>query len=152
MLKPGESAGDFVLKNQSDVEVNTADFAGKRLLLSFHPLAWTSVCAKQMKSLEDNYEAFEDINVVPLGISCDPAPSKKAWAESLEIEQTDLLSDFWPHGEVCKKMDVFIEKMGISGRFNIILGPERKVLWSKIYPIKEVPDIKEVLEFLKKRK
>ena len=40
-------------------------------LLSFHPLAWTEVCAKQMQSLEANFEAFQSLNTVPLGLSVD---------------------------------------------------------------------------------
>jgi peroxiredoxin len=77
-IKVGEKFGDFTLKNQLDLEVNTEGLEDKKILLSFHPLAWTSVCAKQMQSLEDYYEVFEELNTVPLGISIDTSPSKKA--------------------------------------------------------------------------
>jgi peroxiredoxin len=149
-IKVGEKFGDFVLKNQQDLEINTEGFEDKKILLSFHPLAWTSVCAKQMQSLEDYYEVFEELNTIPLGISVDSSPSKKAWAESLGIEETDLLSDFWPHGAIASKLGIFIDKFGFSERANIILDEERKAIFVKVYPIKELPDVKELIAFLKK--
>ncbi len=151
-IKVGDKFGDFMLKNQSDLEIDTAGIEDKKILLSFHPLAWTSVCAKQMQSLEDKYEGFADLNTIPLGISIDTSPSKKAWAESLGIEQLDLLADFWPHGELASRMGIFLDKFGFSERANIILDEQRKVIFVKVYPIKELPDVKELLEFLKKSK
>jgi peroxiredoxin len=149
-IKVGDSVADFTLKNQLDIEINTADYKGKKILLSFHPLAWTGVCAKQMQSLEENYDKFEDLNCVALGLSVDSAPSKKAWAQSLGIETLDLLADFWPHGAAAEKCGIFLEKFGFSERANIILDENRKAVFVKVYPIKEVPDVNEVLEFLKK--
>jgi peroxiredoxin len=149
-VKVGEKLHDFKLKNQNDLEVDTAGFKGKNILLSFHPLAWTAVCAKQMRSLEDNFDAFEKLNTVPLGISIDTAASKKAWAESLGIKKLDLLSDFWPHGGTASKLGIFLEQFGFSERANIILDGERKAIFVKVYPIKQLPDVNELLEFLKK--
>jgi|ERR1035437_113922 peroxiredoxin len=149
-IKVGEKFGNFMLKNQQDLGINTEGFEDKKILLSFHPMAWTSVCAKQMQSLEDYYEVFEELNTVPLGISIDTAPSKKAWAESLGIEELDLLADFWPHGAIASKLGIFIEKFGFSERANIILDEQRKAIFVKVYPMKELPDVKELVAFLKK--
>jgi peroxiredoxin len=149
-VKVGEKFDDFVLKNQQDLEINTAGFEDKKILLSFHPLAWTSVCAKQMKALDDNYGKFEELNTVALGLSIDTTASKKAWAESLKINELDLLSDFWPHGGIASKLGIFIEKFGFSERANIILDESRKVIFVKVYPIKELPDMTELLSFLEK--
>ena len=51
-LQKGETAPEFVLKDQHGEEFRLSDLKGRRVLLSFHPLAWTGVCAKQMQSLE----------------------------------------------------------------------------------------------------
>src|SRR5574341_283185 len=120
-VKVKEKARDFKLKDQNGKEIHLSDLKGKKVLLSFHPLAWTSVCAEQMKSLEENHGRFEGLNTVALGISVDTVPSKKAWAESLGIRNTSLLSDFWPHGEIAKLYGIFREKEGFSERSNIIL-------------------------------
>jgi peroxiredoxin len=54
-IKIGDNFGDFTLKNHKDIALNTTGLAGGKILLSFHPLAWTPVCSQQMQSLEVNY-------------------------------------------------------------------------------------------------
>jgi peroxiredoxin len=142
----GEKIPEFKLVDQNEEEVTLDKFEGKNVLLSFHPLAWTSVCRNQMQELEDNYEEFEKNNTVPLGISVDPVPSKSAWADSLGLENLKLVSDFWPHGEFATKLGVFIKKKGISGRVNILVNDQGEILWAKEYDIPELPDIDEVLK------
>jgi peroxiredoxin len=51
-VKNGRKVKDFKLKDQNGQDFRLADYQGKRVLLSFHPLAWTPVCARQMQSLE----------------------------------------------------------------------------------------------------
>lgn len=151
-IKEGEKFRDFILKNQNEQDVSTEGLEDKKILLSFHPLAWTSVCAQQMQSLENNFSEFEELNTHPLGISIDTSPSKKAWAESLGIKNLDLLSDFWPHGGIAGELGIFLEKIGFSERVNIILDEQRKVEFIKVYPISQLPDIKEVLRHLRENK
>lgn len=148
MIALGSKAPDFILKDQDGKQVQLSELKGEKVLLSFHPLAWTRVCAEQMKSLEANYEQFEKLNSIALGLSVDAVPSKKAWAKELAIENTRLLSDFWPHGEVAKLYDIFREKDGFSERANIIVDENLKVIFAKTYPISQVPDIEEVIKFL----
>lgn len=102
-----------------------------------------------MKALEQNYEEFEKLNTVPLGLSVDPVPSKKAWANSLGLKKLRILSDFWPHGEVAKLYGIFREKDGFSERANVIVDEKGKIIFFKVYPIRELPDLNEVLNFLK---
>jgi len=149
-IQVGDVFGDFSLKSHTEAVVDTAVLAGKKILLSFHPLAWTEVCAKQMQSLEANFETFQSLNTLPLGVSVDSVPCKKAWAKSLGIEKVNLLADFWPHGGVAAKLGLFIDKLGFSERANVILDAERKTIFVKVYPIKELPDINELLNFLQK--
>ncbi|MFP4169856.1 MAG: redoxin domain-containing protein [Methanomassiliicoccales archaeon] len=146
----GKRAEDFSLKDQDDEEFRLSGFIGRKVLLSFHPLAWTSVCAGQMKDLEDRMETFDRLDTVPVGISVDSVPCKKAWAKSLEIERLTLLSDFWPHGGVAKKFRVFREEDGIANRANVLVDEEGKVTLVKVYEIKERPDLGEIVDFLER--
>jgi len=148
-IQKGETAPDFTLRDHNGEEFKLSDLRGNKVLLSFHPLAWTDICARQMQSLEANADTFASLNTVAVGISVDSIPSKKAWAESLEIKKTRLLSDFWPHGEVIGLYGLFREKDGFSERANIILDENGKVIFSKVYPVSELPDIREVIEALK---
>ena len=106
-ITPGEAAPDFTLKDQDGKEFTLSADRGKRVLLSFHPLAATGVCTKQMKALEAHYDTLASLNTVPVGISVDAVPSKKLWAESMGLKKLRILSDFWPHGNVIMAYGLF---------------------------------------------
>lgn len=149
VIKVGDKAPDFTLKDQHNKELRLSELKGKKVLLSFHPLAWTKVCARQMQSLEKKREVFDRLNTVALGLSVDTVPSKHAWAKELGIKETRLLSDFWPHGEVAKLYGIFRAENGISERANIIVDEEQNVIFVKVYDIPQLPDIDEIINFLK---
>ncbi|MFW5898791.1 MAG: redoxin domain-containing protein [Candidatus Saliniplasma sp.] len=151
VVKEGELSKDFTLKDHNDEEFTLSDFKDKKVLLSFHPLAGTSTCAKQMKSLEENKDKFEELNTVPVGISVDSVPAKKLWAEDIGIKETRLLADFWPHGKVIKSYGLFREEDGFSERANVLIDEDQRVIFSKVYPMGEVPDLKEIFSKIKKR-
>ena len=148
-LSIGAKVKDFTLKDQNGQDFTLSAFKGKKVLLSFHPLAWTSVCAKQMQALEKSVKVFEKMGAVAVGISVDSVPCKTAWAKSLKIKKTKLLADFWPHGKIATSVGLF-RKEGFSERANILVDEKGKVAWIKVYPIRELPDIREVLATIKK--
>ncbi len=43
MIEVGSRAPDFILKDQNGKNVKLSSFKGKKVLLSFRPLAWTPV-------------------------------------------------------------------------------------------------------------
>lgn len=134
VIQVGKKAKEFTLKDQNGQDFRLSETEGKKVLLSFHPLAWTSVCAEQMKSLERHKKAFEKLDTVTVGISVDSVPCKAAWAKSLRIKSTRLLCDFWPHGDCAKALGI-LRKEGFSERANIILDGKGKVVFAKVYPI-----------------
>jgi peroxiredoxin len=148
-LSIGAKVKDFTLKDQNGQDFRLSSFKGKKVLLSFHPLAWTSICAKQMQALEKNLKVFDTAGTVAFGLSVDSVPCKAAWANSLKVKKTRLLADFWPHGKVAAALGLF-RKEGFSERANILVDEKGKVAWIKVYPIRELPDIREVLAALKK--
>ena len=148
-LQKGMKAPDFTLADNQDGQVKLSDLRGKRVLLSWHPLAWTSVCTDHMRALEANYSRFEELNTVPIGLSVDSAASKKVWAQVLSIRKTKLLSDFFPHGKVAQDWGLFLEELGASGRANIILDEEGVIQWFKVYETSNLPALNEVFEVLK---
>jgi len=150
IVQPGDPARNFSLKDANDRTFDLYEQAKKRVLLSFHPLAWTDYCAAQMQSLEENADTFARLNCVPVGISVDSRPCKLAWANAIGISRTPLLCDFWPHGEVAQKYGLFRDENGFSERANVIVDEELKVAFVKVYPVHSVPDIQELLNFLKK--
>lgn len=148
-IAAGEIMERFSLKDQDNVAWDSSSARGKRLLLSFHPLAWTPVCAEQMIELEKNMQVLDELDTVPVGISVDPVPSKSAWAGELKLARLRLLSDFWPHGKMAKDLGLFREKDGFSERANVLVNEQGIVVFVKTYPIGQVPDLQEVLDFIR---
>ncbi|HEX3048255.1 MAG TPA: redoxin domain-containing protein, partial [Bacillota bacterium] len=144
VIKVGDLAPDFKVMDNHEKEIHLSDYRGKRVLLSWHPTAWTPVCTDQMRALESNWQTFERLNTVPLGFSVDPVPSKKVWAVALAITKVSLPSDFWPHGKVARDYGIFNETEGYSERANIIVDEDGKVIWVKVYPSAQLPDLNEV--------
>ncbi|NYT07425.1 MAG: redoxin domain-containing protein, partial [Methanomicrobiales archaeon] len=107
IVQPGDHAPNFSLKDQGDRTFDLLEHMGERILLSFHPLAWTGHCAAQMESLEKNREVLKSLNTVAVGISVDSMVCKREWARQLSISQTQLLCDFWPHGRVAQRYGLF---------------------------------------------
>jgi len=148
IIKVGTQAPELSIADQHGAKVKLDEFRGKRAILSFHPLAFTSVCAKQMKALEETRDEFTRANAIALGISVDAVPAKHAWAKELGIKHTQLLSDFWPHGAVADSYGIFRKEGGFSERAVVIIDEEGIVVFSKVYPMSEVPDMGEILEEL----
>ncbi|HOG16338.1 MAG: putative peroxiredoxin [Syntrophaceae bacterium PtaU1.Bin231] len=148
-IAAGKKVRDFVLKDHADREFSLAAQRGKKVLLSFHPLAWTSVCARQMKALEKSRKAFASLGTVAVGVSIDTVPSKAAWAKALKIRSTPLLCDFWPHGKVARALGLFRPQNGFSERACVVVDEKGKAVFVKVYPIGELPDLKEIFAVLR---
>lgn len=149
IIKLGKSVKNFTLADQFGQDFVLSRMKGRRVLLSFHPLAWTPVCTRQMQSLEKNKKVFDTLNTIAVGLSVDSVPSKAAWAKAIKVKHTKLLADFWPHGGVAKSMGLFRDQNGFSQRANVILDEKGKVCFVKVYPVADLPDINEIIAFLK---
>ncbi|MDD1718733.1 MAG: peroxiredoxin [Methanoregulaceae archaeon] len=147
-IRPGDKGISFTLKDQNGKDWSLQSFHGKRVLLSFHPLAWTPVCTGQMKALEENYRTFESLNTTAAGISVDSHYCKKAWGEHIGIRLTPLLADFWPHGEIARKYGLFKEDAGFARRANVLLDEHGMVVYVKVYEIHAAPDLQETIRFI----
>jgi peroxiredoxin len=148
-VKPGDEAPDFELRSHRGGTVKLSDYRGRQsVVLAFHPLAFTPVCAAQMRGYQSDLGRLEAAGTVVLGISIDAQPAKSAWAQTLGPIAFDLLSDFHPHGEVAKKYGVFREKDGISERAIFVVDKHGKIAWARTYQIPEQPSNEELFAAL----
>ena len=151
-LKPGDDAPDFELRSHRGGTVKLSDFRGKRqVVLAFHPLAFTPVCAAQMTGYEADIGKFEEMGAAVLAISVDAQPAKAAWARTLGTISFDLLSDFHPHGDVARKYGVYRPADGISERALFVVDKQGRIAWAKLYDIPQQPDNRELLDALQPR-
>ena len=148
-IEVNQEAIDFTLKDQFKEDVKLSELKGKKVILSWHPLAYTSVCTDQMRSLERNYDRIQEKGeTVVIGLSVDPFPAKAKWADILDLKDLKIVSDFFPYAEVTKAYGLFNEENGASKRANVIIDEEGKVKWVKVYGGSELPDIEEVIDNL----
>jgi peroxiredoxin len=149
-LKAGDEAPDFELRSHKGGAIRLSDFRGKsNVVIAFHPLAFTPVCANQMRTYEATSGRFQSADAVVLGVSVDAQPAKAAWAESLGSISFDLLSDFHPHGGVARQYGVMREADGISERAVFVVDKRGRITWAKVYGIPEQPDVDEVFRALR---
>jgi glutaredoxin-dependent peroxiredoxin len=91
----GSKAPDFTLKSKTpaDAEVKLSNhFGQKSTVLLFFPLAFTSVCTKEMCDITSGLGAYSSLNADVIGISVDSPFAQAAWAQKENIKIT-LASD-----------------------------------------------------------
>jgi len=69
--KIGQSAPDFLAKDQHGENITLSQFRGKKVILYFYPKDSTPGCTAQACNLRDNYETLLEKGFVVLGISTD---------------------------------------------------------------------------------
>lgn len=88
------------------------------------------------------------MNTQVLGISIDHIPCLEAWAESLGGISYPLISDFWPHGEVCQKYGV-LRKDGYSERAIFIIDRYGIIRFIDMHDIDDQPRNAELFAILR---
>ncbi|MGL5973206.1 MAG: thioredoxin-dependent thiol peroxidase [Oscillospiraceae bacterium] len=150
MLKIGDKAPDFTLKNEKGEDITLSQFNGKKVVLYFYPKDNTPGCTKQACEFRDNYEIFEKNNVVVIGISKDNEKSHINFKEKFNLPFV-LLSDI--EREALELYDVWKEKnmygklvMGIQR--NTFVIDENGIIEQIFVKVKAQENPKQVLEYL----
>jgi thioredoxin-dependent peroxiredoxin len=107
MIDAGGPAPDFTLEDQDGKPVTLSDLRGKWTLVYFYPKADTPGCTAQACSARDHSADYEAANAVVLGVSPDPVPELRAFADKYGLAFT-LLSD--EGGEVAQRYGAWVEK------------------------------------------
>lgn len=135
-LANGTKAPDFTLKSKNadglqDITLS-GNFGQKKSLLLFFPLAFTSVCMKEMCDVSDSIAAYNDLNAAVYGISVDSpfAQEEMAKVDGLKFP---LLSDF--NKEVSEAYDVLYADLlgfkGVSKRSAFVIDENGIIIYSE---------------------
>jgi peroxiredoxin Q/BCP len=135
MLKEGDKAPGFDLKNDEGKDVKLSDFKGQEVVLYFYPKDDTPGCTTEACSFRDNLKDFSKKNAVILGVSTDDVAShvkfKKKYGLPFQLlADTDkkVVNDYG----VWKEKSMYGRKyMGIE-RTTFIISPDGKI--KKIFP------------------
>ncbi len=89
-----------------------------------------------------------------MGINTDTVFSHLAFQKSLGGLKFPLASDRWPYAETAKAYGVFPASKHqvafVNDRAVFIVDGNGKIAWSKVYELKQVPELAEILDALRK--
>ena len=88
----GATAPDFTLKDGEGHDWRLSDQRGRTVVLLFYPGDETPVCTRQMCSVRDNWEQYQETGAEVVGISTDSVESHRKFAEHHSLPLR-LLSD-----------------------------------------------------------
>ena len=142
-LAIGSMAPDFELVNQHGQKISLSSYQGKKnVVVIFYPFAFSGICTGELCALRDDLSAFQNDKVELISISCDPMYANKVFAVQ-EGYKFQVLSDFWPHGDIAKAYGVFDENRGCATRGSFIIGSDGKIKWMVVNGLGEARNIAE---------
>lgn len=150
MLEAGMKAPDFTLPDKNGSPVSLSDFLGKKVVLYFYPRDNTPGCTRQACAFARCYGAFQEKNIVVIGISKDSVSSHLKFAQKYDLPFV-LLSD--PDLQAIQAYDVWQEKklygkvsMGVV-RTTYLINEEGRI--EKVMPkVKPDTNAEEILAYL----
>ena len=150
MLKQGDKAPDFTLRDKDGNSVSLRDFAGSKVVLYFYPKDNTPGCSRQACAFAGAFDIFKDNGVVVIGVSKDSEASHRNFAEKYSLPFI-LLSD--PEKQAIQTYGVWQEKknygkvsMGVV-RSTFIIGENGLI--EKVMPkVKPDTNAEEIIEYL----
>ncbi|WP_347107697.1 peroxiredoxin [Paenarthrobacter sp. S56] len=138
----GQPAPDFELPNQYGEPVRLSDFRGRNVVVVFYPFAFSGICTGELCEIRDNLGDFEADDASILAVSVDSKFSLRAYAAK-EGYEFDLLSDFWPHGEVARQYGIFDDQSGMALRGTFIIDAQGIVRHVVVNPRGQARDLAE---------
>ncbi len=110
-LDIGEKAPFFELRNDDKSLVSLDQFSGKKVVLVFFPLAFSSVCTKELGDIRDHLGEYNELEAVILAISVDSVYALKRFREDHQYNFC-LLSDF--NKETARSYGTIHEEFGLD--------------------------------------
>jgi peroxiredoxin len=133
-IQTGQQAPDFTLRDNEKNKVTLSEQKGKNVVLLFFPLAFTSVCTKELCYMRDNINMYNDLNAQVYGISVDSLYSLNKFKEEQNLN-FPLLSDF--NKEVSTAYDCLYDTFsndmrGVSKRAAFVLDRDGIVRYAEV--------------------
>src|ERR1700744_118560 len=139
----GDQGPDFGLTHQHGPRVKLSAFPGsKNVVMVFYPLAFSGVCSGELCAIRDDFPDITRDDVEMLTGSVDSMFTHRAWADA-EGFNFELLSDFWPHGDVARSYGVFDDDRGLAVRGTFVIDKSGVVRWKVVTPTPQARDISE---------
>ncbi|MDZ4675799.1 MAG: redoxin domain-containing protein [Gemmatimonadota bacterium] len=125
----GSPAPDFTLASTTGEAVTLSALRGRKVLLAFFPLAFTSTCTAELCAMSEDYSAFEAAGATVLPISVDAVPSLRAYKASEQMT-VELLSDF--KREASRAYGVLNEEKYTAKRSYFVIDAGGVLRWAHV--------------------
>lgn len=154
-LQPGTLAPDFTLKSAAAdglVDLTLSAHRGEaNVVLLFFPLAFTSVCTKELCDTSAGLGRYEELGAKVIGVSVDSPFAQAAWAKKEGIT-IPLASDL--NKDVTKAYDVLFPGLAGIGdtaaRAAFVIDKAGQIVYSEQTATpKDLPDFEKIVEVLK---
>lgn len=157
-IEVNAKAPDFTLRTKTadglkDIKLSD-NFGKKQTVLLFFPMAFTSVCTKELCTASDDYSEFEKLDAAVYGISHDSPFALDAFAKASKIN-IPLLSDM--DSKVIKTYGVEAESRlgfpGIAMRSAFVINKDGVITYKWVgNELGDFPDFNAVKDALKSSK
>lgn len=132
----GQPAPMFALYDTGKHKITLPDFKGKNLVILFFPLAFSSVCTRELCEMSENYAEFTKLNTEVVGISVDSLYANRKFKEIYKIP-FPLLADF--NKEASVAYDVLIRNFdydmkGVSTRATFVIDKNGILRYAEVLP------------------
>lgn len=150
-MKKGDKIQDFTLKNTDASDVTFSEIQkGEKTLILFFPLAFSSVCTKELCGVRDDLKLYKSLNAKIIGISVDSFYTLREFKKANNLS-FPLLSDF--NKNVSKQFGALYEDFfgmkGVSKRAAFVIDKDMTVEYAEVLEDpKDVPDFKSIQEVL----
>jgi peroxiredoxin (alkyl hydroperoxide reductase subunit C) len=149
-IEVGQEAPDFTLKDPANEDVALSAFRGsKNVVLVFYPLAFSSVCTRQLSEIGEHEARYAGEDAQVLALSVDSRYVQRRFGQELGLRETILLADFEPKGAVSRAYGVYLDERGYSGRASFVIDRAGVVQSAQVTDVpSEVPDEEEYFRAL----
>ena len=152
-LQAGDTAPEFSLTNTSGDTVTLQDLQNQSegyVLLTFFPLAFSSVCTDELCTMRDNMKFYNSLNTTVAAISIDSFFTLREFKKANNLK-FPLLSDF--NKTASKAYGVLYEDYfgmkGVSKRSVFIIGKDGKIKYTEVLEDSgKLPDFKAIQNIL----
>jgi peroxiredoxin (alkyl hydroperoxide reductase subunit C) len=125
----------------------------KHIVLAFYPFNWEPASSKHIVQYQLERDEFLARGAETVAICVESIMNTTAWEREIGPFDFVLCSDFWPHGEVAAKYGVLRQEdpaAGASERAVFLVDKSGKIAFRKLYEIKEIPSVQDVLQALRR--
>jgi len=151
VLKEGDKAPDFTVRDGEDKTVKLKDFRGKKVVLYFYPKDDTPGCTREACAFRDAFGKYKRRGIEVLGVSLDSEASHKKFAAKFDLPFR-LLADTdkaisEAYGTYGEKKFMGRKYMG-NHRMTFLIDEKGKIkkIFDKVKPDEHAEEVLEAFE------